>query len=87
MEDGLAEFWTRSSSQDWFLRHPDLQDHSILDRTLPLVFHVDGVEIYSNTEANVWSFSSALSVGDTHDIKFPILAVMVEEMKKVQRDL
>ena len=48
--------------------------------TIPLVFHIDGVEVYSGTEANVWSMSSALTTGHTHDIKIPLLAVMEEEM-------
>jgi hypothetical protein len=87
MEEGLAEFWARSSAQPWFREHPDLQDSSLLNRTLPLVFHVDGVEVFSNTEANIWSFSSAVTSGHTHDVKFPILAIMEADMKEAKAEL
>ena len=80
LQEGVDQFWEMSSREEWFKAHPGCRDREILKRTIPLVFHIDGVEVYSGTEANVWSMSSALTTGHTHDIKIPLLAVMEEEM-------
>ena len=80
LQEGIDEFWRRSSVEDWFKAHPGCQDPALLKRTIPLVFHVDGVEVYSGCEANIWSMSSAVASGHTPDVNIPILAVMEEEM-------
>jgi len=55
-------------------------DRASLSRCIPLVIHADGVEIYSNTECNIWSLSSALASGHVADVKIPFLCVPEEEM-------
>ena len=64
---GLCEFWRRSASEEWVLRHPALA--SGCERVAPSIWHSDGVEVYAVSEYYVWSFRSALSEGVSWDIK------------------
>ncbi len=61
-------------------KHHKCVDRARLSRTIPLVVHCDRVEVYSNTEVNIWSLSSALASGHVNDVKFPFLAVAEEDM-------
>lgn len=59
----LTEYWKYVSSERWFQAHPAMAGKTIdqLDTTLPLYFHLDGVEVYRNTEFLIWTWSSAVA--------------------------
>lgn len=40
---------------------------------VPLLFHVDGAEMYTNNEFYVWSMRSFMAQGNLWDIKFPLM--------------
>jgi hypothetical protein len=75
-EDDLPEFWKNALNQPWGQKHPCAQDRDNLGRTIPMLIHLDGVETFTNQEANIWSFSSCFTSGcSTWDSKFILCAV------------
>ena len=42
---------------------------------LPLCFHTDGAEVFTNAEYNFWSWSSATTEGPALFVKFPIACI------------
>lgn len=73
----IREFWTHVRQLEEWKNHPLFASSTSeeLGCTIPLIFHVDGAEFYTNSEYLVWSFSSALSSGDVWDIKFPMVVL------------
>ena len=59
-----------------------------LHRAVPLTFHQDGVEMFRDVEVNVWSWASALTLGNDLETKFPLCLVWEEDMptKKLRYD-
>ena len=69
----VSNFWDHAVNLDWALAHPGVQRlraESLLGKTVPLFFHQDGVEIFRDAEANIWSWGSALSSQNSADTKF-----------------
>lgn len=76
-------FWDKTSHMKWSQAHAGVQalkSMGRLSRTLPLFFHQDGVEVFRGVEANMWSWASGLSHGNTVETKFPILFVWEHSM-------
>ena len=73
--EGLKAYWEFSLSQEWGQAHPALVDRSdsALSSLVPLLFHIDGGEIYRNSEFHVVSFRSHTCPYDCNvfDLKFP----------------
>jgi hypothetical protein len=70
-ERAAAEFATWARSKEW-------GESFKTDRDLPIVWHLDGASIYSNSEFYVWSWSCLLaSSANAHvcDVKFPFLVL------------
>ena len=76
-DDGLREFWTNAATQPWGRNHPatKLPD---LGKTVPIYWHCDGAEFRTNAELMVWSWSSAMTRGDTMRTKFLFAAIPAE---------
>jgi hypothetical protein len=56
---GFDAFWTTALQEPWCSHlERDLQDRN-KGRTIPMVFHEDGAEMYRNSEFYVWSWRSA----------------------------
>lgn len=57
--------------------------------TIPLCFHVDGAEFYSNSEYICWSVASLLSDAHVFDSKFPVAILPHQSMQteSVKRDV
>lgn len=72
---GIAEFWEAALREDRYKGHPALQPSGATDCTVPLSFHVDGAEVYADTEFYFWSWGSMLAHGSCFDTRFPIAAV------------
>ena len=77
--EGAAQtFWERALAQTWGRGRPALAGKSggALGKVVPLMIHVDGVEIYSNTEFVVFSVASPLSYkSNIWDAKFAFLKI------------
>ena len=74
----LRRYWELALQQEWAQQHPACRQGT--EKLLPLVFHIDGTEVFTNTEANKWSMSSALASADTIESNLPLLGLMEEEM-------
>jgi hypothetical protein len=91
-EPSVLSFWQNALRLPWGQRHPAVAPHSsdsgYLKTLIPLYIHLDGAEIYTNSEFYVLSFSSALATDcSVLDAKFPILqiphaAIRDKEIKK-----
>eukprot|EP00969_Alexandrium_andersonii_P025869 1129634-Alexandrium_andersonii.AAC.1 len=57
-EQGLASFWANARRDPWAQSFPELPDHPEHGFAALLV-HAEGMEVFKNTEYNVWSFSTA----------------------------
>lgn len=78
---GLRAFWKNAAGQPWFEEHPALRTAD-LDYTIPLVFHCDGAEVYSNSEFYIWSVSSLMAKRcHVLDNKFQVLKIPHESMR------
>ena len=71
----FREFWDATLQEDRYKSHPALRTQDAKDKMVPLSFHVDGAEVYADTEFYVWSWGSMLTHGSCYDTKFPIAAV------------
>ena len=85
---GAAQsFWELARTQVWGQTHPALQGkHGVeLGKIIPLQIHVDGLEIYKNTEFLVFSISSVISqAGNLFDSKFQIMKIPYSIMHTAQ---
>ena len=72
----VGEWWERAMQEPWGPAHPAAADPSILDSMLPLFFHYDGAEAYSNQEAHIWSCGSCFAGRSVHDAKWMICTIM-----------
>lgn len=75
------EFWTRARTQPWGANHPALAGRSDeeLSKIIPVQLHVDGADLFRNTEYVVFSVSSVLAdTTDISDLKFQFLKVPAE---------
>ena len=74
LESEVMQFWEHFSQQPFAIGHPAFDDMSRLEKTIPLVVHIDGAESFTDREAVVFSISSALnSRGHVFDSKLLIL--------------
>lgn len=75
---GARKFWELAKTQTWGREHPAVKDldGARLGYVIPLALHMDGFEIFSNTEFVAISVSSMLS-HNTHvfDTKFQVLKI------------
>ena len=75
----VRNYWEHALECPWGKAHPITvgRDLEQLGKCLGIVFHVDGVEVFSNTEFMMWSWSSVhtAGAGDCWDTKFPILCL------------
>jgi hypothetical protein len=76
-QDGLLKYWRWARTQDWGRKHPALQGQTDeqLSMLIPLMLHVDGAEVFRNSEFYIFSVRSALAEGAPYDIIFPFLMV------------
>lgn len=83
---GVAELWRHLKNLPDFTTHPHVLgsrgDQDALGRGIPVLFHVDGAEVYRNVEYHIWSWGSALTdAGDVLDRKLPIVMIPEESIK------
>lgn len=71
-KDGVMSFWHHAQSVEWLRGHPALEEGDP-SKLIPLVTHVDGAEIYQNSEYVLWSMQALLSQGSAYDVKFPLV--------------
>ncbi len=74
---GVKRYWENALKQPWAQLHPTLKDP---ERTLPLYFHADGVEIYTSSEYVVWSWSTPTVKGEPFDSQFPLMMIPAKFM-------
>jgi len=87
-EPGLLAFWQNALRLPWGQRHPAVAGQSShhLSRLLPLCLHLDGAEIFSNSEFYVLSFSSVMARGcSVLDAKFPVLKIPHSAIQEPER--
>ena len=66
----LKEYWGNVQHQEWGRAHPLFElEPTDREHTIPIVYHVDGVEFSNSGEAHCWSWASALSKGATWHTK------------------
>ena len=81
--DGLRHFWEVFKSDPSFSGNPLLA--SDLSKTVPIAYHVDGAEVYSNSEYYFYSWRSLTSTSkDTTAVVFPICAIPHFAVKKAE---
>ena len=86
--DLAADFWNVALEAPWYQSHPGISDAKARSRTLPIFYHVDGAEVFNNTEYYFWSWS-CLARGPSLDVKFPIMGIPAACMvkKDVKKDV
>jgi hypothetical protein len=72
-EEGCNLFWKNAIRAGWGRHHPALAHGGSLETLIPVMFHVDGAEVYSNNEYYLWSWNSPLSSENVFDVKIPFL--------------
>lgn len=72
----VPEYWEWAVQQPFGVVHPATQDPVVLDQTLPLVFHYDGAEAYTNEEAHIWSMGSFFAPRDVWDARYLVCVIM-----------
>ena len=82
---GLLAYWKWAKTLEWGQEHPALQGKTDeqLSRLIPLMLHVDGAEIFRNSEFYIFSFRSPLAEGAPYDIIFPFLLARHSHMHDV----
>ena len=63
-EATLSEYWERAGETAWGKSHPVYTSNALADcwhRVIPTYWHADGVEIYTDQEFHIFSWSSALA--------------------------
>ena len=78
-------FWALALTQEWGKAHPALQGVSLdaLQYIIPLAIHLDGAEVFNNSEYYVFSVSSVLCVGaHVFDSKFQFLKIPHDMMRE-----
>ena len=66
-EKAVNDFWQRCAGEAWVAQHPMLATGTRY--AIPTVWHVDGVEVFSDDEFFMWSFRSCLTNGLLFDKK------------------
>ena len=56
----IEGWWRQAMQQEWLEDHPCARAAS-LKHVVPLLFHIDGAEVYKNSELYVWSWRSCLT--------------------------
>jgi hypothetical protein len=89
--DDMIEFWTHCKTLDEYRNHPSLQveDH-LLGNLYPISIHVDGAEVFTNTEYIYYSISCMFGTGDIYDRKIPVIAVrkcLVQDLKLLDKQI
>ena len=72
----VSEYWEWAMQQPFGVVHPATQDPAVLDQMLPLVFHYDGAEAYTNEEAHIWSMGSFFAPRDVWDARYLVCVIM-----------
>eukprot|EP00959_Pyramimonas_sp_CCMP1952_P024095 505464-Pyramimonas_sp.AAC.1 len=72
----MHDYWNHAMKLDWAKQHPHVPECELAS-TLPIVYRMDGAEVYRNQEYYIWSWSSDLTAGTacTWDTKFPICTI------------
>jgi len=71
----LHSFWTEMKKHPFGRDHPGLRDKNVT-MVIPLLIHIDGAEIYTNSEFYVLQFSSVMAVdANVLDTKFPCIKI------------
>ena len=80
-EDRYA-FWRHIQTLPEYKDHPALQstDLDYLSKLHPFSIHIDGAEIYKNTEYMYWSISFPFATGDIFDRKIPLCCVRMSQV-------
>eukprot|EP00959_Pyramimonas_sp_CCMP1952_P002597 53492-Pyramimonas_sp.AAC.1 len=86
MDDDAKKYWWDFALQtEWAQRHPRLrrlmEQNTPIEHIIPLHFHQDGVEIYRDVEAQLMSFQSAWTPGDSTITKIPLVCMFEEYIK------
>ena len=70
--------------------HPAVKNKYNLSKVLPIIWHVDGGEMFKRTEYDVWSFQSLTAglSGNVFDLKFPshVMQTALLATKKIRRE-
>ena len=90
--DGPRKFWAAAQEEPWGMKHPALEGHSARDlrNVIPIWFHIDGAEIYNNSEFVIWSWCSAVAEAlNIWDYKFLycLIPSMVMHVKSVFKQI
>ena len=87
---GVQEFWEAAMLEPWGKRHPALDPQGTcvqdLRKLIPTWWHVDGAEIFRNSEFVTWSWCSAVAESlNVWDYKFLycLLPALLMQMKPV----
>ena len=78
-DNALSRYWELQLRQSWGQKHPHLDGD--LKRKIPIVWHVDGADVFSNSEFVIWSWASATSHADSLESKFLLCMVPWEYMQ------
>jgi len=71
----LQSFWTEMQKHPFGRDHPALRAKN-LGRVIPLLVHIDGAEMYTNSEFYVLQFSSLMAVdSNVLDTRFPCIKI------------
>ena len=75
--EDIYAFWRHIQTLEEYKSHPALQstDFDYLSKLFPFSVHIDGAEIYRNTEYMYWSVSFPFANGDIFDRKIPLCCV------------
>ena len=65
----IAEFWQHLKQHQEWCNHPALHSGLSFELLLPLIWHIDGAEVYNNAEYITWSYQSHFAKGDIWDRK------------------
>jgi hypothetical protein len=76
----VRRFWQHCKSLQEYRDHGGLQNGSLAEIT-PLIFHVDGAEVYKNAEFYIYSWSTPFADGDVIDSKHLICLIPYEIMR------
>jgi hypothetical protein len=72
--ESLPTFWNNARAHAEWRSHPALQSTD-LSKLVPLTLHVDGTEVYTNSEFYIWSWSSPFGQAEVVDCRFLITLI------------
>ena len=81
--EGCLQFWQRALQLPWGQRHAGLSGKAPaeLERTIPILYHVDGAELHRNSEHYIWSSQSLFGSGDVWEFKFLMASIPHARMR------